>query len=78
MRDQKYFLLVEITLMQSKDGQRDIDFTMVKFQGVSGKIILQVVWCVCSSEEAQSFRNSKQILADMIAKGFSKHPPVPL
>ena len=38
----------------------------------------QVVWCSRFSEEAGSLKNSKQILADMMAKGFGKHPPAPL
>ena len=40
----------------------------VKFQHATGEVVLQLVWCSRSSEATRSFRNSKQILANMSAK----------
>lgn len=63
-----------VTLIQNKDRQDDLDPLIVKFQHARGEVPLQVVLCSSSSETTESLRNSKQILAEVMSKGFSKHP----
>lgn len=66
-----------VTQMQNKDTQDDIDPEIVKFQHAS-EMPLHVAWSSNSSEATGSLRNSKQILAEVMAKGLSKQPTSPL